>query len=89
LGGTFVLNERITLRGTYQHSLYNQLPNNMMIFAPPFQMATFGADVDVWNGLGVSVERVWMFDRSGRMRSDMRYSPYIKMDKFMKFLRGY
>ncbi|GHV23203.1 hypothetical protein FACS1894174_08770 [Bacteroidia bacterium] len=89
LGGAFILNDRITLRGTYQRSLYNQLPANLMMFAPSFQMATFGADVDVWNGLGVTVERVWQFDRSGRMRSDMRYSPYINVDKFMKFLRGY
>jgi hypothetical protein len=89
LGGAFILNDRITLKGTYQRSLYNQMPSNLIFFAPPFQMATFGADIDVWNGLGVSVERVWQFDRNGRMRSDMRYSPYINVDKFVKFLRGY
>ncbi|MDR3061645.1 MAG: hypothetical protein LBU57_05985 [Dysgonamonadaceae bacterium] len=89
LGGAFILNDRITLHGTYQRSLYNQLPANMVMFAPSFQMATFGADIDVWHGLGVTVERVWQFDKSGRMRSDMRYSPYINFDKFMKFLRGY
>ncbi|MDR1368796.1 MAG: hypothetical protein LBJ72_01530 [Dysgonamonadaceae bacterium] len=89
LGTAFVLNDRITLRGTYQRSLYNQMPGNLIFFAPSFQMATFGADIDVWNGLGVSVERVWEFDRNGRVKSDMRYSPYINMNKFMKFLRGY
>ena len=88
MGGAFVLNDRITLRGTYQRSLYNQMPSNTIMFAPAFQMATFGADVDVWNGLGVRVERVWEFDRSGRMRSGMKYSPLIKLDKFMKFLKG-
>ena len=89
LGGAFVLSDRITLRGTYQRSLYNQMPSNTIMFAPAYQMATFGADIDVWNGLGVTVERVWEFDRSGRMRSNMRYSPYINFGKFMKFLRGY
>ena len=89
LGSAFVLNDRITLRGTYQRSLYNQMPSNLIMFAPAFQTATFGADIDVWNGLGVTVERVWEFDRSGRMRSHMQYSPYVNFGKFMKFLRGY
>ncbi|MDR2683569.1 MAG: hypothetical protein LBB64_06855 [Dysgonamonadaceae bacterium] len=88
LGAAFVLNDRITLRSTYQQSLYNQLPGNLIMFAPSYRMATFGADVDVWNGLGVSVERVWMFNPSGGMKSGMRYSPYINVDKFLKFLRG-
>ncbi len=89
LGGAFILNDRITLRGTYQHSLYNQMPSILIPFGPAFQTVTFGADIDVWNGLGVSVDRVWEFDRSGRMRSHMQYSPYINFGKFMKFLRGY
>ncbi len=89
LGGAFVLTDRITLRGTYQRSLYNEMPSVLVPFTSPYQMATFGADIDVWNGLGVSVERVWEFDKTGRMNSGMRYSPYINVAKFMKFLKGY
>ncbi len=88
IGGAYVLHDRITLRGTYQRSLYNQMPANLIIFAPPFQMATFGADIELWRGLGVSVERVWEIDRSGRMNSGMRYSPYVNVNKFMKSLKG-
>lgn len=87
-GVAYQLHERITLRGTYQQSLYNPLPVPLKGLAPSFQMATFGADVDLWKGLGVTVEQVWQFDQSGRMRQGMRYSPYINVDKFVKFLKG-
>lgn len=88
-GFAYEVHDRIRLHGTYNHSLYNQLPSNMIPFSPAFNMFSVGADIDVWNGLGVTVDRVFEIDRSGRMRQGMRYSPYINFDKFVRFLRGY
>lgn len=87
-GLAYKLHDRITLHGSFQHSLYNQMPSNLIMFAPAYNIMTIGADVDIWNGLGVRVEQVWEFDRYGRMHKGMRYSPIINLDKFMKFL-GY
>ena len=85
-GVGYVLHDRVTLHGMYQHSLHNQLPNNMMLFSPAYNMMSVGADIDVWNGLGVRVEHIWEFDKFGRMQKGMRYSPIIDVNKFMKFL---
>jgi hypothetical protein len=87
-GFAYALHDRITLHGSFQHSLYNQMPSNLIMFAPAYNTINVGADVDVWNGLGVSVRRVWEFDRYGRSHQYMQYSPYINFNKFMKFL-GY
>lgn len=85
-GIAYALHDRITLRGSFQHSLYNQMPSNLIMFAPGYNTINIGADVDIWKGLGVSVRRVWEFDQYGRSRQYMQYSPYINIDKFMKFL---
>jgi hypothetical protein len=85
-GFAYALHDRVTLHGSFQHSLYNQLPSNLMMFAPAYNTMIVGADVDIWQGLGVTVDRVWDFDRSGRVRQYTRYSPYINAGKFLKFL---
>ena len=87
VGASYRLHERVILHGVYQRSIYNQLPNNMMMFAPGQNMVVTGASLDVWNGLGVTVDHVWEFDRYGNMRKGFRYSPYIDLPKFIKFLR--
>jgi hypothetical protein len=87
-GFAYSLHDRITLHGVYNHSLYNQLPSNMIIFSPAYNTFSVGADIDVWHGLGVTVDRVFELDKSGKMRQGMRYSPYINVEKFVKFLRG-
>ena len=89
LGATYTLWDRVILRGGYQRSLYNQLPVNMMMMAPGQNMVSVGASLDIWHGLGVTVEHVWQFDDYGRMKKGMRYSPYVDINKFVKFLRGY
>ena len=86
-GASYRINDRIILHGTYQRSLYNQLPSNLMMFAPGQNLLVTGASVDVWNGLGVTIDHVWQFDDYGRMKKGFRYSPYIDMNKFIKFLR--
>ncbi len=87
-GASYQLHDRFRLHATYQHSLYNQLPHNMMMFSPAYNTMSVGVDVDVWNGLGARIEHVWEFDKYGRMRKGMRYSPMIDVTKFLKFL-GY
>jgi hypothetical protein len=87
VGASYRLFDRIILHGSYQRSLYNQLPGNMMMFAPGQNTVVAGASFDVWNGLGVTVDHVWEFDRYGRMREGFRYSPYVDLQKFIKFLR--
>jgi hypothetical protein len=87
VGANYRLHDRIILHGTYQRSIYNQLPRNMMMFAPGQNVVVTGASLDVWNGLGVTVDHVWEFDRYGNMRKGFRYSPYIDVQKFIKFLR--
>jgi hypothetical protein len=87
-GFAYNVHDRIRLHGTYNHSLYNQMPSNMIFFAPAYNTISVGADLDVWHGLGVSVDRVFEIDKNGRMRQGMRYSPYINFDKFVKFLKG-
>ena len=87
VGASYRLNDRIILHGLYQRSLYNQLPSNLMMFAPGQNMVVTGVSLDVWNGLGVNVDHVWEFDRYGNMRKGFRYSPYIDLPKFLKFLR--
>jgi len=86
-GASYRIHDRIILHGTYQRSIYNQLPHNMMMFAPGQNMVAAGASVDIWNGLGVTIDHVWQFDDYGRMRKGFRYSPYIDLNKFIKFLR--
>jgi len=86
-GASYRLHNRIILHGLYQRSLYNQLPGNMMMFSPGQNVVVAGASVDVWQGLGVTVDHVWEFDRYGNMRKGLRYSPYIDVQKFIKFLR--
>ncbi|MDR2621752.1 MAG: hypothetical protein LBC48_04120 [Dysgonamonadaceae bacterium] len=85
-GFAYALHDRITLHGGFQHSLYNQMPSNLIMFAPAYNTMSVGADLDVWNGLGVTIDRVWDIDKSGRMQQYTRYSPYINVDKFLKFL---
>jgi hypothetical protein len=85
-GFAYALHERITLHGNFQHSLFNQMPSNLIPFAPAYNTMSIGADIDVWQGLGVTVDRVWEFDQFGRPYQYTRYSPYINMDKFLKFL---
>ena len=87
VGASYRLHEKIMLHGIYQRSLYNQLPRNLMMFAPGQNVIVTGASVDVWNGLGVTVDHVWEFDRYGNMRKGFRYSPYVDLQKFIKFLR--
>jgi hypothetical protein len=87
-GIAYDLHDRIKLHGTFQHSLYNPMPSNLRMFAPPYNTMSIGADIDVWKGLGVTIDRVLELDRTGRMRQYTRYSPYIDIGKFMKFL-GY
>jgi len=86
-GVSYRVHDRVILHGMYQRSLYNQLPNNLMMFAPGHNVVSAGASVDVWQGLGVTVDHVWEFDRYGNMRRGFRYSPYIDLPKFIKFLR--
>jgi len=86
-GVNYRLHERILLHGIYQRSIYNQLPRNMIMFAPGQNVVVTGASFDMWNGLGVTVDHVWEFDRYGNMRKGFRYSPYIDVQKFIKFLR--
>ena len=86
IGASYRLHDRIILHGTYQRSLYNQLPRNLMMFAPGQNVIVTGASLDVWNGLGITVDHVWEFDRYGNMRKGFRYSPYIDIKKFLKFL---
>ena len=87
VGASYRLHDRVILHGVYQRSLYNQLPRNLMMFAPGQNMVVTGVSLDVWNGLGVTVDHVWDFDRYGNMRKGVRYSPYIDLPKFIKFLR--
>ena len=87
VGASYRLHDRVILHGIYQRSLYNQLPGNMMMFAPGQSVVVTGASIDIWNGLGVSVDHVWEFDQYGNMRKGLRYSPYIDLPKFLKFLR--
>jgi hypothetical protein len=85
VGGTYRLWDRIILQANYQRSLYNQLPANMMMFAPGQNVLSTGVAVDIWNGLGVMIDHVWEFDDHGKMRRGFRYSPYIDARKLMKF----
>jgi len=87
VGASYRLHDRIILHGIYQRSLYNQLPRNMMMFAPGQNMVAAGVSLDIWNGLGVAIDHVWEFDKYGNMRKGFRYSPYIDLPKFIKFLR--
>ena len=87
IGAEYRLFDRILLHGSYQRSLYNQLPSNLMMFAPGENVVVTGASFDMWNGLGVTVDHVWEFDRYGNVRKGFRYSPYIDASKFIKFLR--
>jgi len=87
LGATYRLHDRIILHGSYQRSLYNQLPGNMMMLAPGQNVVVTGASFDLWNGLGVTVDHVWEFDQYGHMRKGFRYSPYVDLNKFIKFLK--
>lgn len=88
-GISYQLHERVILHANYQHTLYNQLPPNLMMFAPGFNVVGAGVSVDIWNGLGVTVEHVWEFDKSGRMRKGFRYSPYIEPAKLIKALQNW
>jgi hypothetical protein len=85
-GFAYALHERITLHGNVQHSLYNPIPPPLTLFAPAYTTMSVGADVDIWQGLGVTVDRVWDIDPFGRTRQYTRYSPYINVPKFLKFL---
>ena len=87
IGASYRLFDRIILHGTYQRSLYNKIPGNLMMFAPGQNMVVTGASFDVWNGLGVTVDHVWEFDQYGHVRKGFRYSPYIDVQKFIKFLK--
>jgi len=87
VGASYRLFDRIILHGSYQRSLYNQLPSNMMMLAPGQNVVVAGASFDVWNGLGVTVDHVWEFDKYGHRREGFRYSPYIDVGKFIKFLK--
>jgi len=87
VGATYRIHDRIILHGSYQRALYNQLPGNLMMFAPGQNVVVTGASLDIWNGLGVSVDHVWEFDQYGNMRKGFRYSPYIDLPKFIKFLK--
>jgi len=87
IGAEYRLFDRILLHGSYQRSLYNQFPGNMMMFAPGQNVVVTGASFDVWQGLGVTVDHVWEFDQYGHKRQGFRYSPYIDVNKFIKFLK--
>jgi len=87
LGASYRLFDRIILHGSYQRSLYNQLPGNMMMFAPGQNVVVTGASFDLYHGLGVTVDHVWEFDRYGHRRQGFRYSPYLDIQKFIKFLK--
>jgi hypothetical protein len=87
LGASYRLLDRIILHGSYQRSLYNQLPGNMMMFAPGQNMIVTGVSLDLFHGLGATVDHVWEFDRYGHFRQGFRYSPYIDIQKFIKFLK--
>jgi len=86
VGVNYRLNERIILHGIYQRSIYNQLPANMMMFAPGQNVVVAGVSFDAWNGLGATVDHVWEFDDYGNYRKGFRISPYIDISKFLKFL---
>jgi len=88
VGASYRLFDRIILHGTYQRSIFNQLPNNMMMFGPSQNIIVTGASLDVWNGLGVTVDHVWQYDNKFKhMNRGFRYTPYIDLQKFIKFLR--
>jgi len=87
IGASYRLFDRIILHGSYQRSLYNQLPRSSMMFVPGQNVVVAGVSFDVWNGLGVTVDHVWEFDKYGNMRKGFRYSPYIDVSKFLKFLK--
>jgi len=87
LGASYRLFDRIILHGSYQRSLYNQLPGNMVMFAPGQNVVVTGASLDLYHGLGVTVDHVWEFDRYGHIRQGFRYSPYVDIQKFIKFLK--
>jgi len=87
IGAEYRLFDRIMLHGIYQRSLYNQLPTNMIMFSPGQNTVITGASFDVWNGLGVTIDHVWEYDQYGNMRKGLRYSPYVDIQKFIKFLR--
>jgi len=72
VGANHRLFDRIILHEIYQRSLYNQLPGNMMMFAPRQNVVVTGASFDLWNGLGVTVDHVWEFDKYGRMQKGFR-----------------
>jgi hypothetical protein len=87
IGASYRLFDIIILHGSYQRSLYNQLPGNMMMFAPGQNVVVTGASLDLYHGLGVTVDHVWEFDRYGHFRQGFRYSPYLDIQKFIKFLK--
>jgi len=87
IGAEYCLFDRILLHGSYQRSLFNQLPGDMMMFAPGQNVVITGASFDLYHGLGVTVDHVWEFDMYGHKRAGFRYSPYIDVSKFIKFLR--
>ena len=87
VGVSYNLFDRIMLHGSYQRSLYNQLPRNLMMFAPGQNVVVAGASFDLYHGLGVTVDHVWEFDRYGHRIQGFRYSPYIDLPKLIKFLR--
>jgi len=87
LGASYRLFDMIILHGSYQRSLYNQLPGNMVMFAPGQNVVVTGASLDLYHGLGVTVDHVWEFDMYGHKRQGFRYSPYLDIQKFIKFLK--
>jgi len=87
LGASYRLFDRIILHGSYQRSLYNQLPGNLVMFAPGQNVVITGASLDLYHGLGVTVDHVWEFDMYGHKRQGFCYSPYIDIQKFLKFLK--
>lgn len=88
LGVNYSIWDRIILRADYQRSFFNQLPENLKPVFPGQNILSTGVSLDVWKGLGVTVEHVWEYDGNGRMRKGMRYSPYVDVNKFVKFLSG-
>ena len=86
VGASYTLRDRIIFHASYQRSLYNQLPYNMIVFAPGQNVVIAGASFDLYHGLGVTVDHVWEFDMFGHKRQGFRYSPYIDVKKFIKFL---
>jgi hypothetical protein len=87
IGAEYRLFDRIMLHGSYQRSLYNQLPGDMMMFAPGQEEVVAGASIDLYHGLGVTVDHIWEFDLYGHRREGFRVSPYIDLPKFIKFLK--